>query len=74
MESASAAWHIRRMNGEPYSVEIVPEPGGSRWKLREHGKLIERSHRLYDSAGRAQEAGLEKIQKMKHGNARERGR
>ena len=36
-----------------YSVEVEPEPGGFRWKIRENGKLLERSQRLYPSAEKA---------------------
>jgi hypothetical protein len=58
----------------PYSVEVDPEPSGFRWKIREHGKLRERAQRLHSSPEKAWKEAVETIEKMRHGNSRERGR
>ena len=57
----------------PYSVEVESEPGGFRWKIRENGKLLERSQRLYASAEKAHQEAVETLQHAT-GDPRERSR
>jgi uncharacterized protein YegP (UPF0339 family) len=57
---------------QPYSIEVEKERGGFRWKLRARGKLMVRSQHLYRTAEKAQEEGLEQLQRLQHGAHREK--
>jgi hypothetical protein len=58
----------------PYSVEVETEPTGFRWKARQHGKLLERSHRLFSTAEKAHADAVESLQRRQHGDLREKRR
>jgi hypothetical protein len=58
----------------PYSVEVEPEPTGFRWKVRERGKLLQRSDRVFPTAEKAQEDAVEHLQRKQHGDLREKRR
>jgi hypothetical protein len=58
----------------PYSVEVEREPTGFRWKIRERGELRERGQRLHSNAEKAHAEAVEKLQRLQHGQERERGR
>jgi hypothetical protein len=56
----------------PYSIEVEAEATGFRWKVREHGKLLERSQRLFSTEAKAHADAVESLQRKQHGRDRDR--
>ena len=69
-------WHKPLMSNEnpthPYSLEIAPSPKGDGtvgWAIRMHGKMLERSDRMFRSEQEALKSGQEAVERLLKGQA-----
>ena len=56
----------------PYTLEITPSPkgdGSTGWAIRKHGKMLERSDRMYRSEQDALKNGQEALERQFKGDA-----
>ncbi len=69
-------WHNRPMSNasptHPYTLEITPSPKGDGsfgWAIRMHGKMLQRSDRVFRSEQDAMKNGQEALEKAFKGEA-----
>ncbi len=56
----------------PYTLELSPSPKGDGsvgWAIRKHGKMLERSDRMYRSQHEAMKSGQEAVERALSGAA-----
>jgi hypothetical protein len=54
----------------PYVLDVVPsakKPGQFEWTIRQHGKLLQRSDRVYFSEEAARKNGMAEVERKLHG-------
>jgi hypothetical protein len=54
----------------PYALEVTPstkKPGQFEWTIRQHGKLLQRSDRLYFSEEAARKNGMTEVERKLNG-------
>jgi hypothetical protein len=56
----------------PYTLELSPSPkgdGSAGWAIRKHGKMLERSDRLYRTEQEALKSGQEAVERTLSGTS-----
>lgn len=84
MTCAELLWHTPPMSTDnpthPYTLEITPSPKGDGsvgWAIRMHGKMLERSDRMFRSEADALKNGRDAVERLLKGEVQpspQRGR